>query len=60
MRKYLGFGGLVYLFVATFITTGHYLQGNSSAYSNNVSLVEAMALGLSWPWHLLQVVGVVA
>jgi hypothetical protein len=44
--------------VASFITTGHYLHGNNSAYSANVTLVEAMGLGLSWPWQLLQAVGV--
>ena len=57
MRKFLGVGGVVYLVVATFITTGHYLHGNNSAYSTQVSLAEAMGLGLSWPWELLQVVG---
>ena len=58
MRKYLRVGGLVYVSVASFITTGHYLHGNNSAYSTDVTLVEAMGLGLSWPWQLLQVVGV--
>ena len=58
MRKYLSVGGLVYVGVATFISAGHYLHGNNSAYSTNVTLAEAMGLGLSWPWQLLQVVGV--
>lgn len=58
MRRYLCVGGLVYLGVAAFITTGHYIHGNNSAYSANVTVVEAFGLGFSWPWQLLQVVGV--
>ena len=58
MRKYLRVGGLVYVSVAGFITTGHYLHGYNSAYSADVNLAEAMGLGLSWPWQLLQVVGI--
>lgn len=60
MQKFLGIGGLVYAGVAGFITTGHYLHGNNSAYTANVTLAEAMGLGLTWPWQLLQAVGVVA
>ena len=58
MRKYLAFGGIIYAGVATFITTGSYLRGSNSAYSSHVTLVDAMEIGLSWPWQLLQVAGV--
>ncbi len=58
MQKYFVFGGVIYAGVATFITTGYYLQGSNSAYSSHVTLVDAMEVGLSWPWQLLQVAGI--
>ena len=58
MRKYLAFGGFIFTGVATFITTGHYLHGSNSAYSSHVTLVDSLEMGLSWPWQLLQVVGI--
>jgi len=58
MRKVFAFGGFIYAGVAAFITTGYYLKGGSSAYSSHVTLVDAMGMGLSWPWQILQVAGI--
>ena len=58
MRKYFAFGGIIYTGVAIVITTGHYLHGSNSAYSSHVTLVDSLEMGLSWPWQLLQVVGI--
>ena len=60
MRKIFVFVGFIYAGVAAFITTGYYLKAGNSAYSSHVTLVDAMEMGLSWPWQLLQVAGVVA
>jgi len=60
MRKVFVVGGFIYSGVAAFITTGYYLKGGDNAYSTNVTLMDAVEMGLSWPWQLLQVAGIVA
>jgi len=60
MRKVFVVGGFIYSGVAAFITTGYYLKGGGNAYSSHVTLADAVGMGLSWPWQLLQVAGIVA
>ena len=60
MRKYFVFAGLLYVVLGTFLTFTIYLRGNDSAYTSQQNWYEALEVGLTWPWHVLKFVGLVA
>ena len=57
MNKYLGFGGVLYAGVGTFLGLAVYLRGNESAYTNDLPWYEALEVALTWPWELLKFFG---
>lgn len=59
MKRYLAFGGAIYTGVSAFLFLAIYLRGSDSAYTTNQSWVDAFEAGLTWPWHLLQGLGIV-
>lgn len=60
MKKYFVFAGLLYVGVGSFLTFAVYLRGNDSAYTSEQNWHEAFEVGLTWPWHVLKFVGLVA
>jgi hypothetical protein len=59
MRQYLTVGGIVYTGVGLFLFIAVYLRGSDSAYTADLSWSDAFEVGLMWPWHLLQGLGIV-
>ena len=60
MKKYLTFGGVLYVGIGAFLTLMIYLRGSDSAYTSDQNWFEALEVGLVWPWHVLKYMGVVA
>lgn len=59
MGRIFAFAGVLYAGVGTFLFVVVYLRGNNSAYTTDQSWSEAFQLGLTWPWHVLQSLGIV-
>jgi hypothetical protein len=51
--------GVLYAGVGSFLFLAIYLRGSDSAYTTDQSWVDAFEAGLTWPWHLLQSLGIV-
>lgn len=60
MKRFFIFGGIIYTGIGSFLTLAVYLRGNDSAYTSDQNWSDALVVGLTWPWQLLQHIGVVA
>ena len=60
MKRCFVFGGILYTGIGSFLTLAVYLRGNDSAYTTDQNWSDASVVGLTWPWQLLQYMGVVA
>ena len=60
MKRYLTFAGILYAGVGTFLALAVYFRGNDSAYTSNQNWSDALVVGLTWPWQVLQHLGFVA
>ena len=60
MRNALTLGGIVYATMALFFAMTYFMSGGGNAYSAHISLIEAMEMGLVWPWHFMEYVGLSA
>lgn len=58
MKRCLAFGGLLYAGVGLFLFAAVYVRGSDSAYATHQSWSDAFEVGLTWPWHVLQSIGV--
>jgi len=59
MKRCFAFGGILYAGIGTFLFLTVYLRGNDSAYTTDQSWSDALVVGLTWPWQVLQYMGVV-
>lgn len=50
----------MYTGIGSFLTLAVFLRGNDSAYTSEQNWSDALVVGLTWPWQLLQYMGIVA
>ena len=58
MKRCFAFGGVLYAGVGLFLFLAVYLRGNDSAYTSQQNWSDALEVGLTWPWHVLQYFGI--
>ena len=59
MKRCFALGGILYAGIGSFLSLAVYLRGNDSAYTTDQNWSDALVVGLTWPWHVLQYMGVV-
>lgn len=60
MKRFFVLGCVLYAGIGSFLSLAVYMRGSDSAYTADQNWFDALEVGLTWPWKLLQYMGIVA